>query len=149
LAFIVGTYTEDQKREGSETNHKWMKLRGLKELHSSALTKEEQEDGRTKRKKQITRGRKAETQQCVPKSQIDVCAVKCPGARRNKMKVIGVLPVGWAPLTPSDLDGWAQNEAERTIRMFWGKNLRVKSFLGVKLGWEQFEQKHIHTLYIR
>jgi hypothetical protein len=61
----LGTYTEDQKREGSETNHKWMKLRGLKELHSSALTKEEQEDGRTKRKKQITRGRKVETQQCV------------------------------------------------------------------------------------
>jgi hypothetical protein len=40
----LGTYSEDQKREGSETNHKWMKLRGLKELHSSALTKEEQED---------------------------------------------------------------------------------------------------------
>jgi predicted HNH restriction endonuclease len=79
----LGTYSEDQKREGSETNHKWMKLRGLKELHSSALTKEEQEDGRTKRKKQITRGR-WETQQCVPKSQIDVCAVKMSGGQKEQ-----------------------------------------------------------------
>jgi hypothetical protein len=96
-----------------------------------------------------TRKEGGNTTMCVPKSQIDVCAVKCRRARRNKMKVIGVLPVGWAPLTPSDLKDGHKMKQNEQFGCFGGKNLRVKSFLGVKLGWEQFEQKHIHTLYIR
>jgi hypothetical protein len=63
------------------------------------------------------------------------------------MKVIGVLPVGWAPLTPSDLKDGHKMKQNEQFGCFGGKNLRVKSFIGVKLGWEQFEQKHIYTLY--
>jgi hypothetical protein len=50
------------------------------------------------------------------------------------MKVIGVLPVGWAPLTPSDLEGWAQNEAERTSRMFRGQKPQSKKLSRCKVG---------------